>query len=376
MTRDLRILSVVGARPQFIKVAAFHRACEQNNATCPGSRIQHQLVHTGQHYDWAMSDAFFDELDLPNPDVHLGVGSASHGMQTGKMLTSLEPTLVSLQPEVVVVYGDTNSTLAGALAAAKLHLPVAHVEAGLRSFCREMPEEINRVVTDHVSTILFCPSKSAVENLGAEGIVEGVHLVGDLMYDALRASLPSEVEQRSLIEVMGLVERGYALATLHRAANTDDLGRLGRMMEALDLICAASLPVILPMHPRTRERLGRTGRTALVQVIEPLGHRQMLALAANARVILTDSGGLQKEALWLRVPCVTLRDETEWPETVEMGWNTLVSDDPTRIVEAALRPADSPRREPVYGSGGAAEQMLEILFDLAALGQYPEVSVG
>ena len=302
MTDSIRIVSVVGARPQFIKVAAFERAIDAVVASGEDPPIEHHLVHTGQHYDPAMSADFFEELRLSQPLAHLGVGSASHGAQTGEMLRLLEPVLQELRPDVVVVFGDTNSTLAGALAAAKLQLPVAHVEAGLRSFRRDMPEEINRVVADHLSTILFCPSSVSVANLRAEGITEGVHLVGDLMYDALLSALPSEAEQRSILEAIGLAKRGYALATLHRAANTDDSFRLARTMKGLDLVCDAGLPVVLPMHPRTRARLTAVERPARVRVIEPVGYRRMLALAANARVILTDSGGVQKEALWLRGP--------------------------------------------------------------------------
>ena len=279
MALPVRILSVVGARPQFVKAAAFHRAVEAMGSPA----IEHLLVHTGKHYDPGMSDVFFRELHIPDPTVHLGVGSGSHGAQTGEMLRLLEPVLGSLRPDVVVVFGDTNSTLAGALAAAKLPLPVAHVEAGLRSFRRDMPEEINRVVTDHLSTILFCPSPVSVGNLLAEGITEGVHLVGDLMYDALLAALPSEEEQRSIVGSLGLASQGYALATVHRAANTDDAGRLANAMQGLDLVCDAGLPVVLPLHPRTRARLGAGLLPAKVRVIEPVGYREMLALAANAR---------------------------------------------------------------------------------------------
>jgi UDP-GlcNAc3NAcA epimerase len=356
----LKIVSVVGARPQFIKAAAFERAIDAVAAS-DDLTIEHHLVHTGQHYDRAMSDTFFEELLLSQPFAHLGVGSASHGAQTGEMLRLVEPVLQELSPDVVVVFGDTNSTLAGALAAVKLQLPVAHVEAGLRSFNRDMPEEINRVVVDHLSTLLLCPSAGAVSNLRLEGITDGVHLVGDLMYDALLASLPNETEQRHILGSMGLAERGYALATLHRAANTDDRERLVRLMRGLDLVCDSGLPVVLPMHPRTRSRLGALTSGAGTRIIEPLGHRETLALAANARVVLTDSGGLQKEALWLRVPCVTLREETEWPETVDTGWNRLVSADPVRIRDAALSPIPDAPPALVYGTVGASGRVVDIL---------------
>lgn len=376
MTDPFRIVSVVGARPQFIKAAAFERAIVAAAASGEAPPIRHQLAHTGQHYDPGMSDVFFKELPLPQPTVHLGVGSSSHGAQTGEMLRLLEPVLQELRPDVVVVFGDTNSTLAGALAAAQLQLPVAHVEAGLRSFRRDMPEEINRVVTDHLSTILFSPSSVSVANLRAEGIEAGVHLVGDLMYDVLLAALPSDAEQRIILNGKDLVGGGYALATVHRAANTDDPRRLGRTMKGLDLVCDAGLPVVLPMHPRTRARLTGASLPTRVQIIEPVGYRQMLALTANARVVLTDSGGLQKEALWLRVPCVTMRDETEWPETVEMGWNRLVSDDPIAIREAAFASHSELPPDPVYGTGHAAERMVEVLLEQARLDDYSEVKVG
>jgi UDP-N-acetylglucosamine 2-epimerase len=357
----MTLLTIVGARPQFIKLAPVSRALRQ-------SGIREIIVHTGQHYDHGMSAIFFDELGIPEPDFNLGVGSGNHGHQTGEMLKKIEDVLLAEKPEWVVVYGDTNSTLAGALAASKLHVPVAHVEAGLRSFNRRMPEEINRVLTDHVSTLLFCPTETAVRNLAAEGITQGVHLVGDVMLDALLDSTERARERSTIFDRLGLVEKKYLLATVHRAENTDDPARLRGIMTALTQL-ADREPVVFPVHPRTRKALEKLGfdttppspremasspispgpstvhrppssvlRPPTSEIglffIAPLGYLDLVRLSASARVILTDSGGLQKEACWLGVPCVTLRDETEWVETVEKGWNILAGATPGRIVES------------------------------------------
>ncbi|MDW8234486.1 MAG: UDP-N-acetylglucosamine 2-epimerase (non-hydrolyzing), partial [Roseiflexaceae bacterium] len=308
----MNIVTIVGARPQFIKAAAVSRVL----------RLRHRevLVHTGQHYDANMSAVFFDELGIPPPDVNLAVGSASHGAQTGAMLAKIEEVLLAECPDWVLVYGDTNSTLAGALAAAKLHIPVAHVEAGLRSFNRAMPEEINRVLTDHISDLLLCPSETAVENLAREGITRGVVLIGDVMADALRLAV--ERADDSVLESSGVQQGSYALATVHRAENTDDPLRLQGILTGLTLL---DMPVIFPAHPRARRAIAALGWTppAHMRLIDPVGYLNMIALMRGARVVLTDSGGVQKEAYWLGVPCVTLRDETEWVETVTCGWNTL-----------------------------------------------------
>lgn len=348
----MKLLTVVGARPQFIKAAAFSRA----------ARVRHAeiLVHTGQHYDTQLSDVFFEELALPRPDYHLGVGSGSHGAQTAQMLERIEPVIVSERPDHVVIYGDTNSTLAGALAAAKLGVPIAHVEAGLRSGVRDMPEEVNRVVADRLSTYLFAPTTTAVENLAREGIVAGVTLTGDIMYDALLQHAPIAAEKSPIIRELGVTRGDYVLATVHRAANTDDPARLADIIDALQLLHET---VILPMHPRTRAALMGTDIEVEppVRIIEPVGYLDMLALEQAARIVLTDSGGVQKEAYLLGVPCVTLRDETEWTETLEGGWNVLAGADTERILAAARRPRPDSAPAAVFGNGHAAELMVEAL---------------
>lgn len=325
----MKVVTVVGARPQFIKAAPVSRELRKARTEI--------LVHTGQHYDDAMSAVFFRELDIPEPDYNLGVGSGSHGEQTGEMLKRIEAVLVEEHPDWVLVYGDTNSTLAGALAAAKLHIPVAHVEAGLRSFNRRMPEEINRVLTDHLSTLLFCPTPTAVENLRREGITQGVHAVGDVMQEALLWAAERARTQSTILERLGVQEKGYLLVTVHRAENTDDPARLEAILEAFAQIAE---PIVFPIHPRTQARVemfnlkSRLERIAHLQVIPPVGYLDMVRLEQAARTILTDSGGIQKEAYWLGVPCITLREETEWIETVEAGANVLVGTNTTRIVEA------------------------------------------
>lgn len=347
----MKFISIVGARPQFIKVAAVARALDGHS---------HLVAHTGQHYDANMSAVFFDELALPKPDFDLAIGSGLHGAQTGAMLAALEPILLAAAPDWVLVYGDTNSTLAGALAAAKINLRVAHIEAGLRSFNRRMPEEINRVVADHVSDLLFCPSAVAVAHLRAEGITRGVHEVGDVMADAL-APLSARARERSTILArLGLRARNYLLATLHRAENTDDASRLRDIVDALNTL---GEPVVLPLHPRTRGCLERIGAQleSHIAVIDPLGYLDMLQLTQHARLVLTDSGGLQKEAYWLGIPCVTLRDETEWVETVDAGWNILVGADRERIVRAATSFAPPAVHPPLYGGGHASERIVRIL---------------
>jgi UDP-N-acetylglucosamine 2-epimerase len=321
------------------------------------------LVHTGQHYDPNMSDVFFRELGIPEPDCHLGVGSAPHGEQTGEMLKRIEGILLSEKPDRVLVYGDTNSTLAGALSAAKFHVPVAHVEAGLRSFNRKMPEEINRVIADHLADVLLCPTETAVQNLRLEGIVKGVHLVGDVMYDALmnnaeRASQISTVLQRLEVE-----DRRYLLVTVHRAENTDALQRMNGIMRALLELAESGHLIIFPVHPRTRRVLNNLSlrSSKRVWLIEPLSYLDMVRLESSACMILTDSGGVQKEAYWLGVPCITLREETEWVETVESGWNRLVGTDPNTIVRAIqdAQPGDS-RRWP-WKKGEASKRCASII---------------
>ncbi len=350
----MKILSVVGARPQFIKAAPVCGALAL-------AGVQEWLLHTGQHYDAAMSDVFFSELGIPAPHYNLGVGSGSHGAQTAAMLAGIEQVLVEVRPDLALIYGDTNSTLAGALAAAKLGVPVAHVEAGLRSYNRAMPEEINRLVADSLSALLFCPTALARENLALEGIKRGVHIVGDVMYDAVLQSLPRvDAVAPDLLSRLGATSGEYLLATVHRASNTDQPANLRAITSALS---ECGLPVVFPVHPRTRRAMEVGGVTlgGNVQAVEPVSYLQMLALEKHAGKILTDSGGVQKEALWLRVPCVTVRDETEWVETVELGWNTLTGADPSRILAALAAPPPQDEPPPIYGDGHAAERIADIL---------------
>ena len=349
----MKIVTIIGARPQFVKAAPVSRELRKHHTEV--------LVHTGQHYDRAMSQVFFDELGIPSPDVNLGVGSGPHGAQTGAMLEGIERVLISERPDWVLVYGDTNSTLAGALAAAKLLIPVAHVEAGLRSFNRAMPEEINRVMADHVSELLLCPSESAVTNLAKEGISRGVHLIGDVMSDTLKW-----VRQRidrsppPVLKHLGLSESAYLLCTVHRNENADNMDRLSGIMAAL---ARFNERVIFPVHPRTRKTMEskQLQAPANVSLIDPLGYLDMMALARSARMILTDSGGLQKEAYWLGVPCVTLREETEWTETVDAGWNVLTGSDTERIVSAVRDFSRPVFRPPLYGEGGVAAKCVALL---------------
>lgn len=346
----MKIVSIVGARPQFIKAAPVSRALRQRHTEV--------LVHTGQHYDDNMSAVFFQELDIPLPDYNLGVGSGTHGVQTGEMLMRIEQVLLDEKPEGVLIYGDTNSTLAGALAAAKLHIRVAHVEAGLRSFNRRMPEEINRIVADHVSDLLLCPSQTAVDNLAKEGITRGVHLVGDVMADALLWATERARARSDILEQLGLTERGYLLATVHRPENTDDETRLRNILAAFAQI---NEPIIFPVHPRTRKALNAERLTFNVKAIEPVGYLDMVMLEQSARMLLTDSGGIQKEAYWLGVPCVTLRDETEWVETVQAGWNVLAGAEAARIIQAIQSFTPPQTRPALYGDGHAAERIGQLL---------------
>lgn len=356
----MKILSVVGARPQFIKAAAVSRVLR----AVPG--VREVLVHTGQHYDDNMSRVFFEELEIPEPDYHLGIGGGTHGQNTGRMLEAIESVLVKERPDWVLVYGDTDSTLAGALAAVKLHIPVAHVEAGLRSFNRRMPEEINRVLTDHASDVLFAPTETAVRNLLREGIPEDrIHLVGDVMYDAaLYYGVKAERESR-ILERLGLAPKGYILATVHRAENTDDRERLRVILEALGEV-HQEVPVVFPVHPRTRKRaeaFGLGDYLEKVVALEPVGYLDMVMLEKNARLIVTDSGGVQKEAYFYRVPCVTVREETEWVELLETGWNHLAA--PQNAKDLALAILHRIRAEGaeinLYGDGRASQRISDSL---------------
>ena len=357
----MKVIAIVGARPQFVKAAVVSRALR-------AAGIQEVLIHTGQHYDDNMSRVFFEELQIPEPDYHLGIGSGSHGAKTGPMLEALEPVLNQEKPDYVLVYGDTNSTLAGALAAAKLHMPVAHVEAGLRSFNRRMPEEINRVLTDHLASLLFTPTATADENLHNEGIRKGIHRVGDVMYDAVLFYRDLARKKADVLQSLNLQPKQFALATIHRAENTDDPRRLAEIFSALKLI-AADLPVVLPLHPRTR-KIVESGAgfqdasptaVANLHLIAPVSYLNMLALESEAKVVLTDSGGVQKEAFFFRVPCITLRDETEWIETVEAGWNSLVGRSAARIAAAAKNARSGHLDSRPFGTGDAANGIAQIL---------------
>jgi UDP-GlcNAc3NAcA epimerase len=347
----MKFLSVVGARPHFPKAAVLSRVLR--------GRHQETLVHTGQHYDDLLSDVFFRELGLPAPDVNLGVGSGSHAFQTAGIMEGLEPLLVESAPDAVIVFGDTNSTLAGALVAAKLGIPVAHVEAGFRSYNRLMPEEVNRVVTDHLSRYLFAATAGAVASLAKEGLTAGVHLVGDIMLDALLLALPRVREaEAAVLARRGLRPGAYFLATVHRPSNTDDPAALGDVLRALG---ALDMPVVLPLHPRTAAAIASQGLVPPggVCLTEPVGYIEMLALEKNARAVITDSGGVQREAYFLQVPCVTLREDSEWPELLAGGWNVLAGHDPERIIEAAARERPERPPEPFFGDGHAAAKIVE-----------------
>ena len=345
----MKILTVVGARPQFIKAAPVSRVLRRTH--------EEVLVHTGQHYDDNMSDVFFRELSIPEPDINLGVGSGSHGAQTGAMLQGIEKVVIDTKPDWVLVYGDTNSTVAGALVAAKLQVKLAHVEAGLRSFDRRMPEEVNRVLADHVSDLLLCPTRVAVRNLAHEGIGSGVHLVGDVMYDAFLFNMEAAREQSQVLETLGIEPGAFALVTVHRAENTDDAERLHSIVLGLE---ASEQEVVLPIHPRTRSRL-TDALPPRIHVVEPVGYIDMLALESAATVIATDSGGVQKEAYFLSKPCVTLRDSTEWSETIEAGWNILVGADAKKIADAMRTFRPEGKRPDLFGDGHAAEKISALL---------------
>jgi UDP-N-acetylglucosamine 2-epimerase len=392
----MKILSIVGARPQFIKAAVVSKRVR-------ASGCAERLLHTGQHYDFNMSEVFFRELDLPEPDHYLGIGSGRHGEQTARMIIGIEEVLLQEDPDFVLIYGDTNTTLAGALAPVKLHIPVAHVEAGLRSHDRRMPEEINRIVADHCSDILFCPTQAAVRNLEAEGfhnVVPGADFgfaaapapnhqssiihhqseaplvvnVGDVMLDIARYAkqrLDDEGHRKAdVLGRYGLHPRAYVLATIHRAGNTDEPGRLGGIVQALNEIGGAGLKVLFPVHPRTKRALEkfdllRTLDADAVRMCEPVSYMEMIALESEARLLLTDSGGVQKEAYFFGVPCVVARDETEWTELVEAGWNRLAGAETNRLVAAvgaALREdfTGKPRTD-FYGDGHAAARIAAIL---------------
>jgi UDP-N-acetylglucosamine 2-epimerase len=370
-----KIFHIVGARPQFIKFAAVYKAIINDDTF---DKIKHIIIHTGQHYDFLMSDIFFREFKIPFPDYNLGVGSDNHGKQTAKMIEGIEELILQHRPSLAVVYGDTNTTLAGALASVKHHVPVAHVEAGLRSFNKKMPEEVNRVLTDHCSTILFCPSENAVENLKREGFnkiisdgklisikdVDKTELkadesnpivlnVGDVMYDILLRSLDI-ASKSNILEQLNLREKGYNVLTIHRAENTDNVENLQKLLAFVSEVSNGK-NTIFPVHPRTRKLLSFVNsKLGAIKLIEPLSYFDMLWLVKNANLVFTDSGGLQKEAYWLSVPCITLRDETEWIETVMSGWNILYKD-------YKVEHAPSHAKKNIYGDGEASYRIVKII---------------
>jgi UDP-N-acetylglucosamine 2-epimerase len=365
----IKVATVVGARPQFIKTAAVSRVIEKRRGT-----ISETLIHTGQHYDYEMSEVFFRELDIPTPAYHLDVGSGSHAWQTGQMLERLEQVLVKERPSLVLVYGDTNSTLAGALAARTLQIPVAHVEAGVRSFNRRMIEEINRRLTDNVATFLFCPTRAAVDNLAQEGIKGGVLSpfsweryvvnVGDVMLDSILQYRVRAEEASTLLRELEIVDQPYLLATIHRAENTDDPRILSDILHALKELSFQQV-VIFPAHPRTRKAIATLGERKYgnLRFIDPTSYLDMIALIAGSRIVLTDSGGIQKEAFFLHVPCVTLRSETEWMETVECGWNVVAGTSGNEILDGVRRVLEMERKEgiPLFGAGDASEKIVSFL---------------
>ena len=352
----MKIVTIVGARPQFIKVVLVSKELRKKH--------KEVLVHTGQHYDIELSKIFFDDLDIPHPDYNLEVGSDTHARQTGKMMTSIESVLTTEKPALVLVYGDTNSTLAGALAAVKVHIPVAHVEAGPRMFDKAVPEEVNRVLTDHVSSLLFAPTQTAVDNLKREGIEEGVYLTGDVMLDSFLHFHKIAEQNSKILNELGLRKTRYLLATVHRARNTNDEENLRNIVEAFMRVGER---IVFPVHPRTEKYLKQYGLyerlkgASNLMLIDPVGYLDSMILTRNASKVLTDSGGLQKEAYFSRVPCITLDDATGWLETVEDGWNILVGSNRGRIIEAVRHFEPKDQQRDVFGDGKAAERIVEII---------------
>lgn len=354
----MKVLTVIGARPQFIKAATVSNKIRLNGNT-------EILVHTGQHYDNNMSDIFFEELGIPKPDYNLNIGSSNHGHQTGNMLIALEDIYLKEKPDIVLVYGDTNSTLAGSLCASKLLIPVAHVEAGLRSFNKAMPEEQNRILTDHISDLLFTPTLTAVNNLKNENVIKGVHNVGDVMYDAINLFKEKAKEASTIIEKFDLAPNSYILSTIHRAENTNSVERLTSILSALS---SCGKKIVLPLHPRTKRFIEEYNLHIgdNIKIIDPVGYLDMISLQENSQKIVTDSGGVQKEAYFLKKPCITMRDETEWVETVENGWNVIVGSDSNKIMNALenFNPTGTPAS--AFGNGDSSSIITQIIKDYLA----------
>jgi UDP-GlcNAc3NAcA epimerase len=370
----MKLFSIVGARPQFIKIAPVCRAIADRNKQ--GAGLEDVIIHTGQHYDASMSDVFFEELNIPKADFHLGVGSASHGAQTGQMLQKLEELMLSQSPDMVVIYGDTNSTVAGALAAAKLHIPIAHVEAGLRSFNRKMPEEVNRIVADHISDILLAPTPTAIANLDKENLADRTLYSGDIMHDAVIYNRKLADEKSSILSDFSLKQKSYAVVTVHRAENTDDPTRLREILDSLNEVAANGLKLVFPVHPRTKKTINNQfpdwKPSTELQLIEPVGYLDMLQLVVNARMAITDSGGLQKETFFLNCPCITIRDETEWVETVDGGGNIVTGVNKNKIIDAVnywnqkteqslVDFSDQARK--AFGEGNSADKIVQAILD-------------
>ena len=348
----LKIISIVGARPEFIQAAPVSRALKEQH--------QELLVHTGQHYDYLMSQAFFDDLQIPAPDYNLEVGSGSHGQQTAEILIRMEAVLLEAKPDLVIVRGDTNSTIGGALAAAKLQIPTAHIESGERSLDRRMPEEINRLVSDRIADLHFCVSKAAIQRLSEEGIKNTTHWVGDVMYDAMLQNREIAQNKSQILAKQNLISGNYTLVTIHRAANTDSPTRLKNIVSALNKV---EETIVFPAHPRTRKALQNLGLTfnEHVKLIDPVGYFDMITLENNARLIATDSGGVQREAYFLEKPCLTLRDETEWTETITAGWNVLVGANPEQIIDAWHNFQPPKTQSPIFGHGDAGQKIAQII---------------
>lgn len=360
MISQLKIATIIGARPQFIKAAALSRALKEQ-----GKAFREVILHTGQHFDQNMSAIFFEEMEIHRPDYNLNINSLSHGAMTGKMLEGIEQVLMQEQPQCVIVYGDTNSTIAGALAAKKLHIPVAHVEAGLRSFNMKMPEEVNRILTDRISDLLYCPTDKAVANLEAEGFARfpcRIEQVGDVMQDAALFYREKSEKASGIVASLGLSGRPFVLATIHRAENTDDYDHLSSIVEGLNKL-SQKYKVVLPLHPRTKNCLAQHSLSLDFAPIDPVGYLDMIQLLSGAQAVITDSGGVQKEAYFFHRPCITVRDETEWTELVEGGYNTLLSpieEDMVSVVESALNRPFTTGKE-LYGGGRASERIVASL---------------
>lgn len=354
MQKKIKILAVVGARPNFIKAYPIFEEFKKHKNIIP------VLVHTGQHYDYEMSKVFFGDLNIPQPDYNLHVGSGSHAFQTAEVMKNLEPIVLKEKPNWVFVFGDVNSTLAGALVSSKLHVPIAHVEAGLRSYDKSMPEEINRVLTDHISDVLFCPTKISVENLRMEGIVKNVYNVGDVMYDAYLKIAKAAEKRSKIMRQLKLEKKKYILLTIHRAKNTQDAGHVKNILKILS---NTGQIFIFPVHPRTKKLIENEEKEVYpnIKFIKPVSYLDMITLEKNAAKIVTDSGGVQKEAYFAKVPCITLREETEWVETVEDGWNVLTGDRKKRISEAVKSFNPHGRQKMNYGNGNAARKIVNML---------------